>query len=251
MYNGKIRRFRNRSPAPSLMLNVFVLPNRSRPRRTATGHSYYAGRCTWPRAVGSTTIAISAPGKRGTRATRASSAAAQLPRRRRQRPGRGPVRRRRCRSEGEPRTKVGRQVLVGVRFVPGGRRDGNPRPAGRPETGGRRRDNQRRIHQRFAHLAFQAAKVGSLTRSCSPVSSRCPADRRHCYNIIIIILYLCIYYVIEQHGHEFDLERQKRRVCVCMCVCLDGLRGRRRHLSGRHFFYFYYYYFLFVFVYPV
>jgi hypothetical protein len=55
--------------------------------------------------------------------------------------------------------------LVVVRIAPSscGRDDADPRTAGggRPETDGHRRHNQRRILERFAYMAFQAAKVGA------------------------------------------------------------------------------------------
>lgn len=113
------------------------------------------------RPAGSPTIAVPAPGERGTWPSAAgrrgpveAAAAPQLPRRRGAAAA-APGRRRRA--EGE-RTKTGRQILV----VQSGRGPGRGDPRGRPQTGRDYRDgDQRRISEPIAHLALRASEVGT------------------------------------------------------------------------------------------
>jgi len=190
MYNGKKRPiFRRHSPSQTLN-NVNVA---QQPDHRHRGHN--DGRRIWPR-VARPPVAIPAPGERGTwpptTRDRATAATAQLPRRLRwcrlawpaATPGR-PSRR----PSGEW-TEVGRQVLVVVRIVQGGGRGrySDPRPtgSGRSETGGHR-DDQRRVLEYFAHLAFQAAKVGA-TKTASPRLARVIS-----YDVLIMIVFISFY----------------------------------------------------------
>lgn len=192
MYGGKKRRFllcrrrrrHSRTLRPPHVLNtdraasvVYLCDS----HRRQSGHD--VGRCAWPRAAGPPVV-IPAPGERGTTPPAAATApTTQLPRRCGERVSTP-------RRFEDKWTKVGRQVLVVVRIVPiiGGGGWMQPRgPGGRAQTGGRRGHDhlqQRRILERFAHVAFQAVKV----RRRRP---------RHPYIIIIFIIAVICRFVFK------------------------------------------------------